>query len=110
MCLEVCPISNQVLGYFPNLVTHPAPVLLRSGVPLTISHDDAGMWHYSDVSYDWTAAAKAWNLNLAELRAMAKNSIMHSTLSHEQKASFVGAWEIAWQRWVDAALNGAYDI
>lgn len=105
ICLEVCPISNQVLGYFPNLAAHPAPGLLRSGVPLTISPDDAGMWHYSDVTYDWVAASKAWDLNLAEIRAMAKNSILHCTLSDAAKEVFLNDWEKAWNLWIADSLK-----
>ncbi|CAK0894047.1 unnamed protein product [Prorocentrum cordatum] len=104
ICLEVCPISNQVLGYFPQLAAHPAPTLLRCGLPMTISHDDPGIWHYSDVSYDWVAATKAWSLNLAEIKALARNSIIYSTLPSDEKAAFLSAWESAWQGWVREAL------
>jgi len=106
ICLEVCPISNQVLGYFPQLAAHPAPTLLRCGLPMTISHDDPGIWHYSDVSYDWVAATKAWSLNLAEIKALARNSITYSTLPSDEKAAFLSAWESAWQGWVREALAG----
>mmetsp|Transcript_21947 Transcript_21947/g.55345 ORF Transcript_21947/g.55345 Transcript_21947/m.55345 type:complete len:265 (+) Transcript_21947:3-797(+) len=91
--LECCPISNQVLGYCPNLANHAALGLFRAGVPMTISPDDPGMWHYSDVSYDFAAVAKAWNLGLIELKALARNSLICSTLRGEQKERALSAWE-----------------
>mmetsp|Transcript_55575 Transcript_55575/g.180283 ORF Transcript_55575/g.180283 Transcript_55575/m.180283 type:complete len:498 (-) Transcript_55575:82-1575(-) len=108
--LECCPISNQVLGYFPNLANHDAIGLFRAGVPLTISPDDAGMWHYFDVSYDFAAVAKAWNLSLIEVKALVRNSLLCSTLRGPQKEEALAAWEKAWDAWVTAELksvNGA---
>ena len=34
--VEVCPISNQVLGYVPNLMDHPGLVMMRNGVKITL--------------------------------------------------------------------------
>jgi len=100
MSLECCPISNQVLGYVSDLANHPALGLMRSGVPLTISPDDPGMWHYCDVSYDFAAVAKAWNLQLVELKALARNSLAFSTLRGQQMDVAVKAWEVQWDLWV----------
>jgi adenosine deaminase len=36
--VEVCPISNQVLGYVPNLMDHPGLLMLRNGVRITINN------------------------------------------------------------------------
>uniref|UniRef100_A0A7S2QBN3 Adenosine deaminase domain-containing protein n=1 Tax=Zooxanthella nutricula TaxID=1333877 RepID=A0A7S2QBN3_9DINO len=100
--LECCPISNQVLGYFPDLAAHPAVGLLRAGIPMTISPDDPGMWHYCDVSYDFAAVVGAWNLTLTELKALARNSLTFSTLRGKQREEAVQAWEADWERWIEA--------
>lgn len=105
--LECCPISNQVLGYCPNLANHAALGLLRAGVPLTISPDDPGMWHYSDVSYDFAAVAKAWHLGLLELKALARNSLCCSTLRGQQKEEALQSWQGHWDAWVKEELQRA---
>lgn len=105
--LECCPISNQVLGYCPNLANHACLGLLRAGVPLTISPDDPGMWHYSDVSYDFAAVAKAWNLGLLELKALVRNSLVFSTLRGQQKEEALQAWQADWDAWVREELHRA---
>ncbi|CAE8695291.1 unnamed protein product [Polarella glacialis] len=103
--LECCPISNQVLGYVPDLANHAILGLLRAGVPVTLSPDDPAMWHYSDVSYDFAAAAKAWNLGLLELKALARNSLAFSTLRGQEKDVALQAWEELWDAWVKSELS-----
>lgn len=102
--LECCPISNQVLGYFPDLAAHSVLGLLRAGVPVHLSPDDPAMWHYSDVSYDFAAATKAWHLNLLELKALARNSLAFSTLRGARQEAALAAWEAQWSSWVRAEL------
>jgi len=103
--LECCPISNQVLGYIPNLAAHPALGLLRAGVPLTISPDDPGMWCYSDVSYDFAAVVKAWDLGLAEIKSLCRASLLFSTLDVRNRDAAVKAWEATWERWIEDELR-----
>lgn len=42
--LDVCPTSNARTGAFPTRLPHPALVLLRSGVAVTVSTDDPGLF------------------------------------------------------------------
>eukprot|EP00405_Crypthecodinium_cohnii_P017636 CAMPEP_0206448034 /NCGR_PEP_ID=MMETSP0324_2-20121206/17194_1 /ASSEMBLY_ACC=CAM_ASM_000836 /TAXON_ID=2866 /ORGANISM="Crypthecodinium cohnii, Strain Seligo" /LENGTH=493 /DNA_ID=CAMNT_0053917025 /DNA_START=125 /DNA_END=1606 /DNA_ORIENTATION=+ len=105
--LECCPISNQVLGYFQNLATHDAIGLFRAGVPISISPDDPGMWHYSDVSYDFTAIAKAWHLSLVELKALVWNSILCSTLRGSEEDEALAVLEKDWNSWIAKELEAA---
>lgn len=107
ICLECCPISNQVLGYVPNLANHAALGLLRGGVPMCLSPDDPGMWHYADVSYDFAAAAKAWHLGLVELKALARNSLAFSSLEGGKREAALAAWQAQWAAWVEGELRTA---
>jgi adenosine deaminase CECR1 len=40
ICIEACPVSNNVLGYVNDLRSHPARALMTKGVKVTISPDD----------------------------------------------------------------------
>lgn len=40
VCLEICPVSNRLLGYVPRLDQHPLPQLLAHGVTCCIAADD----------------------------------------------------------------------
>lgn len=40
MTLDLCPTSNVQAAIVPRLADHPLPLLLRAGVPVTLSTDD----------------------------------------------------------------------
>lgn len=55
ICIEVCPISNEVLKYTGSVAEHPLPNLLNRGVEVALSNDDAaqfGNYGLSHVSVD----------------------------------------------------------
>ncbi|MCF6193717.1 MAG: hypothetical protein L3J46_05220 [Kangiellaceae bacterium] len=42
--VEINLISNLLLGYVKDYDSHPFPHYLRTGIPVTLSTDDRGMW------------------------------------------------------------------
>lgn len=99
IAIEVCPISNQVLGYVPDLRNHPALFWLRSGNPITLNPDDPGMMG-SSLSHDFYEAFMAWDLNLADLKQLALNSIQYSTLDAVEKRDATEIWQRKWDLFV----------
>lgn len=85
ICLEVCPISNLVLGYTFDLRWHPARALMHRGIPLTISADDPGFWGTKGVSLDYAYACLAWQLTVKELKQFALNGIKYAAITEESK-------------------------
>lgn len=75
ICLEVCPISNFVLAYALDLRNHPARSLIHAGVPIALSSDDPGFFNYHGVTLDYVYAFLSWDLNLADLKKLALNSL-----------------------------------
>ena len=67
IAIEVCPISNQVLGYVADLRNHPAVLYINSGLPVVICPDDPCIWKCT-FSYDFYAAFMAWGLDLKCLK------------------------------------------
>jgi adenosine deaminase CECR1 len=40
IALEICPISNEVLGLCPTIRAHTLPILLANNVPCTVNSDN----------------------------------------------------------------------
>jgi adenosine deaminase CECR1 len=97
--IEVCPISNQVLGYVPDLRSHPAVAYINDGIPVVLSPDDPGLTRHT-LSHDFYEACLAWELDLPDLKQLALDSLLHSAMSAEEKARARAAWERRWAGFV----------
>lgn len=99
IAIEVCPVSNQVLGYVSDLRNHPAINWIRSGLPVTLNPDDPGMMGYT-FSYDFYEAFMAWDLDLADLKMLAINSIKYSSLEEVEKIVTMEKWKEKWDQFI----------
>ena len=104
ICIEVSPLSNQILGYVRDLRMHPASTYIRNGLDVVISSDDPQLFDYKGLSYDFWTAYMAWELDLATLKELCRNSIEHASLTDEAKANALEVWEGRWQSFVADAL------
>lgn len=104
ICLEVCPISNQTLGYTRDIRNHPATEYLRSGVPLALCSDDPSYMENETLTDDFFAAVVGWNLGVAELKQLGINSIMYSGLDPAAKTRSLRAYNQLWNDFVDEML------
>ncbi len=103
IAIEVCPISNQILGYVPDLRNHPAVHYINAGLPVVLSPDDPGIMRHS-LSHDFYAAFMAWGLDLRSLKQLAMNSLLHSAMSPDEKRRALASWDRRWAvfvKWVN---------
>lgn len=78
ICLEVCPISNQVLRLVEDLRNHPAAVFSAINLPMVISNDDPAFWGATGVSYDLYYALMCFtsaDVGLAYVKQLVINSL-----------------------------------
>lgn len=99
VAIEVCPISNQVLGYVADLRNHPAVLYINSGLPVVVCPDDPGIWK-GTFSYDFYAAFMAWGLDLKCLKQLAMNSLLYSAMAPEEKERALSYWREEWEKFV----------
>jgi adenosine deaminase CECR1 len=99
MAIEVCPISNQVLGYVADLRNHPAVLYINSGLPVVVCPDDPGIWRCT-FSYDFYAAFMAWGLDLKCLKQLAMNSLIYSAMDPEEKEKALKYWGKEWAKFI----------
>lgn len=103
IAIEVCPISNQVLGFVADLRNHPAVHYINSGLPVVLCPDDPAIMRYT-FSYDYYMAFMAWGLDLRCLKQLAMNSLTYSTMNKTEKKAALARWEKDWQafiRWLN---------
>ena len=101
ICLEVCPISNFVLGYSLDLCNHPARSLLHAGVPVALSSDDPGFFNYHGVTLDYVYAFLSWDLNLSDLKKLALNSLKYASITKEEKDEILKFFIQKWDAFVE---------
>lgn len=104
ICLEICPISNQLLGYVNDLRIHPAANYMRQGVPCVIGSDDPMVLSTSGLSYDFWEVIMAWDLSLADIKQFCINSINYSTLNAKEKQDALNKWQNGWNAFVKQTL------
>lgn len=104
ICLELCPVSNQKLGYTRDLRSHPAAEYLRTGMALALCSDDPGFMEYETLTDDFFAAAIAWDLSLADLKRLAINSILYSTLDEKSKFDSLRAFRRRWEDFLSSIM------
>lgn len=98
ICVEVCPLSNMVLGYTLDLKQHPIRDLMFKGLQFSISSDDPCFFDYQGVTLDYSYATLAWELDLRDLKKLSLNGIKYASVSEEKKRHlmhevFPGKWK-----------------
>lgn len=101
ICLEVCPISNQKLGYTKDVRNHPATEYLKTGMALALCSDDPTYMEYETLTDDFFVAVSAWDLTAADLKQLGINSIMYSGLDNDTKFKSLKEYNRLWNEFVD---------
>ncbi len=105
ICIEVNPISNQVLGYIRDLRLHPAYTYISQGIDISISSDDPLIFDYEGLSYDYWHIYMAWQLDVKDLKKLSKNGIQYSALSPSEKVAALKHWEQRWDLFINDSLQ-----
>jgi adenosine deaminase CECR1 len=104
ICIEACPISNQILGYITDLRIHPAAGYLKTGLQCILSSDDPMIFRTSGLSYDFWEAIMAWNLDLSDIKQLCINSISYSSLDPLEKKKALLSWRKSWEIFIHETL------
>lgn len=57
ICIECCPVSNQVLRYIDDIRVHPIKIYLNYGIPTVIAPDDPSYFNSFSNDDDFYYAA-----------------------------------------------------
>ena len=110
IAVEVCPISNQILGYVADLRNHPAVHYINAGLPVVLSSDDPAIFRHT-LSHDFYTAFMAWGLDLRSLKQLAMNSLTYSAMNADEKRRALAVWDRRWTAfitWLNQRLESQY--
>ncbi|CAK7242806.1 MAG: hypothetical protein STHCBS139747_004308 [Sporothrix thermara] len=100
VCVEVCPISNEILGLTPRIGGHTVYSLLAQNIPCTINSDNGTLFQ-SSLSHDFyqILVGKA-DMGLFGWRQLAEWSLEHSCLDEEDTKCARESWLKEWREYI----------
>uniref|UniRef100_A0A8B9JCQ3 AMP deaminase n=1 Tax=Astyanax mexicanus TaxID=7994 RepID=A0A8B9JCQ3_ASTMX len=89
--IAMSPLSNNSL--FLEYSKNPLREFLHKGLCVSLSTDDPMQFHYTKEALmeEYAIAAQLWKLSTCDLCEIARNSVLQSGLSHQEKKHFLGA-------------------
>uniref|UniRef100_A0A182WBF6 Adenosine deaminase n=1 Tax=Anopheles minimus TaxID=112268 RepID=A0A182WBF6_9DIPT len=108
VCIELNPISNQVLKLVQDFRNHPGAFYFSDNYPVVVSSDDPSFWCASPLSHDFFVAFMGLASARADIRLLKKlalNSIEYSSMDADEKVSAVQKWTTAWDKFVEETLK-----
>ncbi|KAF2762729.1 Metallo-dependent hydrolase [Pseudovirgaria hyperparasitica] len=105
ICIELCPISNELLHLCRNAKEHPFPQLLQAGIPCTLNSDNPSLFSNS-LSYEFYQVMVGWTrMNLHGWKQLALWSLKYSCLNESQKQDAVRKFDVKWQGFCDMIVK-----
>ncbi|XP_057363346.1 AMP deaminase 3 isoform X5 [Manis pentadactyla] len=88
--IAMSPLSNNSL--FLEYSKNPLREFLHKGLHVSLSTDDPMQFHYTKEALmeEYAIAAQVWKLSTCDLCEIARNSVLQSGLSHQEKKKFLG--------------------
>ncbi|XP_027882941.1 AMP deaminase 3b isoform X2 [Xiphophorus couchianus] len=89
--IAMSPLSNNSL--FLQYSKNPLREFLHKGLCVSLSTDDPMQFHYTKEALmeEYAIAAQLWKLSTCDLCEIARNSVLQSGLSHQEKKNFLGS-------------------
>lgn len=87
--IAMSPLSNNSL--FLQYSKNPLREFLQKGLCVSLSTDDPMQFHYTKEALmeEYAIAAQLWKLSTCDLCEIARNSVLQSGLSHQEKKHFI---------------------
>ncbi|XP_055606544.1 adenosine deaminase AGSA-like [Uranotaenia lowii] len=108
ICIELNPISNQVLKLVDDMRNHVGAILFSDNYPVVVSSDDPAFWCASPLSHDFYVAflgLASARQDLRLLKKLALNSIEYSAMSPAEKDEAKQKWTVAWNKFIAETLK-----
>ncbi|KAI1484843.1 hypothetical protein F5X96DRAFT_675234 [Biscogniauxia mediterranea] len=105
VCVEVCPISNMILGLVENMSEHSLYRLLHHNVPCAVSSDNGTLFQ-STLSHDFFEVMVGHDeMNIYGWEQLARWSIEHASLEHDERERMLLEWHLRWKEFIKAVKD-----
>ncbi|GJN73695.1 hypothetical protein PLICBS_007778 [Purpureocillium lilacinum] len=110
VCLELCPISNEVLGLTGRVAGHAMYQLLAANVHCTVSSDNGTIFR-SSLSHDFyqVMVGKA-DMDLFGWKQLILWSLEHACLGDAERRRVLHAWEAQWDEYLRWLVDAHGDV
>ncbi|EHK44738.1 hypothetical protein TRIATDRAFT_174005, partial [Trichoderma atroviride IMI 206040] len=100
ICLELCPISNEILGLTPRVNGHTMYQLLANNVHCTVNSDN-GAFFRSTLSHDfYQVMVGKKSMGLYGWKQLVMWSIEHACLGDDERKEIMDHWEVLWREFL----------
>ncbi|KAM4063175.1 adenosine/AMP deaminase domain-containing protein [Hirsutella rhossiliensis] len=105
VCLELCPISNEILGLTPRVGGHAMYALLANNVHCTVNSDNGALFR-STLSHDFyqVMVGKA-DMDLYGWKQLVLWSMEHACLDEAERGAMLREWERQWDEFLEWMLG-----
>jgi adenosine deaminase CECR1 len=107
VCVELCPVSNEMLHLCRAVKQHPYPQLLAAGLPCSVNADNPALFRSSLAHEFYQVLVGSFPMNLHGWRQLAQWSLEHSCLAPAQKRRALEIWRAEWEsfcEWIVATF------
>lgn len=101
ICLEICPISNQMLRYIKDLRIHPINEFLTRGIPCVVCSDDPQIFETAGTYYDLWEVYFGTSIDLRDIKKLIKNSYLYAAMTQQERTEKTLAWETKWEAFIE---------
>ncbi|KAH6641988.1 hypothetical protein C7974DRAFT_301599 [Boeremia exigua] len=105
ICVELCPISNELLHLCRNIKEHPFPELLAAGIPCTVNSDNPSLFGNTMPHEFYQIMVGAPSMTLFGWKQLARWSLEYSCLTADEKASGRAILDAAWLDFCDSVIK-----
>lgn len=110
VCVELCPISNEVLGLTPRVGGHAMYELLARGVHCAVSSDNGALFGSSLSSDFYQVMVGSEGMGIWGWRQLAEWSLVHACMEEGERRVAVREWEVLWREFVGWIIEMYGDV
>jgi adenosine deaminase CECR1 len=110
ICVELCPISNELLHLCRNIKEHPYPELLAAGIPCTVNSDNPSLFSNSMSHEFYQIMVGAPTMSLYSWKQLARWSLEYSCLNDDEKSKGQEYLDASWKKFCSWVVTEFKDL